>query len=141
MSQVALNGYCAGTSYVVLDDGSGNDTVTGWSPVEDYVFVGAYDPTDPADIVVVKTATQTWEIAIVATGETVVLDFTFYFSDGFTEADIRARLVGDATYTPPVNSTAPACFIAGCKALCADGWHVIETLQAGGCVQTLDHGP
>lgn len=133
---VTLDGYDLTSKTIAFGAGSGTDTVTGWDPQYDHVYIG---DTNPADIVISPTANpRIWELTIAGgdPADKLTLDWTFHWNTGMTESDIRARILDSGNYTPP----APACFTPGLRIETPAGPRPIGDLRAGDLVLTHDAG-
>ena len=139
--QVAFGAYAAAGEVIAFGTGYGSDTVAGWHPLEDYVYLG---DSEIEDATLTQIAPKIWELRPDGGNpdDVLTLDYTFYWDGALTEADIRSRFLDEDTYTPAASAQAPmpACFTPGAQVLAEDGWQPIETIKPGARLFTYSSG-
>lgn len=138
---IEMGGYSGGSDIVSFGPGYGDDTLSGWNPTDDYIYIG---DTDPADIILTATDDpKIWTMTIDGVDDAqLTLDFTYFWNGNITVDDILGRVVTPDDITVPEDPYAGVvCFTRGAMIETPGGQRAVETLRAGDLVNTLDAGP
>ena len=132
--------YEGGHDMIVWGPEGGNDTIMGFSPEDDVIYV---DGATIDDVILTPTDNpKIWTMTLDGVEDaSLTIDFTYYWNEGITAEQLKQQVVTEKDTTIPESPVAmPVCLTAGAMVLTATGPRPVETLAEGDLLQVADGG-
>ncbi len=137
---IYAGGYEGGHDMIVWGADGGHDTISGFSPEDDVIYVDGATIDD-----VVLTATddpKIWVMTLEGVDDaSLTIDFTYFWNSGITVEELKQQVVTEKDVTIPDSpAAAPVCLTAGTMVDTATGPRPVETLAEGDLLRVADGG-